>query len=44
METKGLTSYCFAGSGKGVMEDVKRDKCVYKVDGHMHKNKSTGCC
>ena len=19
------------------MEDVKRDKCVHKVDGHMHK-------
>ena len=23
------------------MEDVKRDKCVHKVTGHMHKNKST---
>ena len=23
------------------MEDVKRDKCVHKVDGHMHKKKST---
>ena len=21
------------------MEDVKRDKCVHKVDGHMHKKK-----
>ena len=21
------------------MEDVKRDHCVHKVDGHMHKNK-----
>ena len=37
-----LTSCCCAGSGEeGVMEDVKRDKCVHKVDGHMHKNKST---
>ena len=33
--------YC-AGSGEErVMEDVKRDKCVHKVDGHMDKNKST---
>ena len=23
------------------MEDVKIDKCVYKVYGHMHKNKNT---
>ena len=23
------------------MEDVKRDKCVNKADGHVHKNKST---
>ena len=22
------------------MDDVKRDKCVHKVDGNMHKNKS----
>ena len=37
-----LTSCCCAGSGKeGVMEDVKRDKCVYKQDKQMHKNKST---
>ena len=37
-----LTSCYCAGSGKkGVMEDVKREKCVHKVDGHMHKNKST---
>ena len=37
-----LTFCCCAGSGvEGVMEDVKRDKCVYKVDEHMHKNKCT---
>ena len=23
------------------MKDVKRDKNIHKVDGHMHKNKST---
>ena len=23
------------------MVDVKRDKCVHKVDEHMHKHKST---
>ena len=35
-KTRVLT-YCFcAGSGEeGVIEDVKRDKCVHKVDGHM---------
>ena len=33
---------CCASSGeKGIMEDVKRDKGVHKVDGHTHKNKST---
>ena len=27
------------------MEDVKREKCVHKVDGHMHKQRVlTGCC
>ena len=36
-KTRILTSCCFAGSGEGVMEDVKRDKCVHKVDGQMHK-------
>ena len=42
IKTKVLTYCCCAGSGEeGVMEDVKRDKCVHKVDGHMHKNKST---
>ena len=37
-----LTFCCCAGSGEeDVMEDVERDKCVHKVDGHMHKNKTT---
>ena len=29
------------------MENVERDKCAHKVDGHMHKNNSTvftRCC
>ena len=42
IETRVLTGCCCAGSGEeGVMEDVKRDKYVDKVDGYMHKNKST---
>ena len=42
IKTRLLTFCCFAGSGKeGIMEEVKKDKCVHKVDGHMHKNKST---
>ena len=42
IKTRVLTDCCCKGScEKGVMEDVKRDKCVNKVDGHMHKNKST---
>ena len=42
IKTRVLTRCCCAGSGEeGVMENVKRDKCVHKVDGHMHKNKST---
>ena len=42
IKTRVLTVCCCAGSGEeGVMEDVKRDKCVHKVDGHMHKNMST---
>ena len=42
IKTRVLTRFCCAGSGEeGVMEDVKRDKCVHKVDGHMYKNKST---
>ena len=39
IKTRVLTSCCCAGSGKkGV---IKRDKCLHKVNGHMHKNKST---
>ena len=42
IKTRVLTSCCCAGSGEeGVMEDVKREKCVHKVDGDMDKNKST---
>ena len=42
IKARVLTSSCCAGCGEeGVMEDVKRDKCVHEVDGHMHKNKST---
>ena len=41
IKTKVLI-YCCAGSGKrSVKENAKRDKCVNKVDGKMHKNKST---
>ena len=44
-----LTLCCCAGSGEeGVMEDIKRDKCVHEVDKHMNQNKSifilTSCC
>ena len=42
IKTRILTDCCCAGSSEeGVIEDIKRDKCVYEVDGHMHKNKST---
>ena len=42
IKTRVLTDCCCASSGEeGVMKDVKIDKCVHKVDGHMHKNKST---
>ena len=46
IKTRVLTGCCCAGSGvEGVMEDVKRDKCVHKVDGHMHKKRVlTICC
>ena len=46
IKTRVLTFCCCAGSGeKGVMEDVKRDICVYKVDEHMHKIRIlTDCC
>ena len=44
IKTRVLTHCCCAGSGEeGVMEDVKRHKCVHKVDGYMHKKKSTYC-
>ena len=42
IKSRVLTPCCCAGSGEeGVVEDVKIDKFVHKVDGHMHKNKST---
>ena len=42
IKTRVLTDCCCASSGeKGIMEDVKRDKWVHKVDVNMHKNKST---
>ena len=42
INTRVLTICCCAGSGeKSVMEDVKIDKCAHKVDGHIHKKKST---
>ena len=47
IKTRVLTCCCCAGSCKeGVMEDVKRDKCVHKVDGQMQKKTRvlTGCC
>ena len=40
INTRVLTDCCCTGSGEeGVMENIKGDKCVHKVDGHMHKNK-----
>ena len=45
IKTRVLTICCCAGSGEeGVMEDIKRDKCVHKVDGHMHTRVLTRCC
>ena len=42
IKTKALTPFCCAGScEEGVMEDVKTDKYIFKVEGHMHQNKST---
>ena len=42
IKTKVLTRCCSAGSGEeGVMEDIKKNKCMHEVDGYMHKNKST---
>ena len=41
IKTGILTGYCCAGSGEeGIIEDAKKHKCVHKVDGHMHKNRS----
>ena len=38
IKTRVLTRCCCAGSGEeGVMEDVKTNKCVHEVDGHMQK-------
>ena len=46
IKTRVLTCCCCAGSGEvGVMEDAKRDKCVHKVNGQMHKKRVlTACC
>ena len=46
IKTRVLTPCCCAASGKdGVMENVKREKCEYKVDGQMHKTRVlTNCC
>ena len=42
IKTRVLTDCCCTGSGEGgVMEKVKGDKCVHKVDGPMHNKKST---
>ena len=42
IKTKALTDCCGADSGEeSVMEDAIRDKCVHKMNGNMHKNKST---
>ena len=38
IKTRILTVCGCAGSGEeDVIEDVKGDKCVHKVEGHMHK-------
>ena len=46
IKTLVLTRCCGAGNGEeGVMEDVKGDKYVHKVKGHMHKTRVlTFCC
>ena len=42
IKTRVLTICCCVGSGEeDVMEDVKREKLVHEVDGHIYKNKST---
>ena len=41
-KTRVLTNYCCAGNGEeGVMDDIEGEKCVHKVDVHIHNNKST---
>ena len=45
IKTRVLTDCCCAGSGEeGVTENVMRDKCVHKVDGHMHKTRVLTRC
>ena len=42
IKTRVLTDCCCSHSGReGVMENIKKDKCVHKVTGHMHKNMNT---
>ena len=37
IKTKVLTDCCCVGSGEeGVIEDIKTEKFVHEVDGHMH--------
>ena len=47
IETRVLTDCCCAGSGEEgvVMENVKKEICVHKVDEHMQKKRVlTNCC
>ena len=45
IKTRVLTACCCAGSGEGVMEDIKRDKGTHNINGHMHKTiVLTSCC
>ena len=45
IKTRVLTDCCCADSGKGVMEDVKRDKCVHKwMDTCIKTRVLTSCC
>ena len=46
IKTRVLTGCCCAGSGeKGVMEDIKRDKCVQKwMDTCIETRVLTDCC
>ena len=45
IKTRTLTDCCCAGSGEDVMEGLKRDKCINKVNEHKHKKARilTGC-